>query len=92
VLLLVVFIAMLLLSTDFSDDIMKIDQAPGSPFKRPEHSAVLQCHHSDSSYAYMYWYQQTSPGALELIGYFQNTAESPEMKFKERFNLTGHAK
>ncbi|RXM37467.1 Ig heavy chain V region [Acipenser ruthenus] len=39
----------------------------------------------------MYWYQQTSKGALELVGYLYNKDVYPEEKFKKRFNLTGDA-
>ncbi|MGH0171883.1 UNVERIFIED_CONTAM: hypothetical protein FKN15_062057 [Acipenser sinensis] len=76
---------------DFSAGI-KIVQSPPSLCESPECSAELQCYHGDNSYNIMYWYQQTSKGALELIGYLNNKAIYPEEKFKERFNLTGHAK
>ncbi|MGH0170832.1 UNVERIFIED_CONTAM: hypothetical protein FKN15_059607 [Acipenser sinensis] len=79
----IVFTALLLCLPDSSDGI-NIVQSPPSLFKSPERSAELQCYHGDSSYTIMYWYQQTRKGALELIGYLQNTAIVPEEKFKLR--------
>ncbi len=58
-----------------------------------EKEAKLSCHHGDSSYQYMYWYQQKSNGgSLELIGMLSYGTASQEDKFKPRFNITGHAK
>ncbi|MGH0174198.1 UNVERIFIED_CONTAM: hypothetical protein FKN15_070558 [Acipenser sinensis] len=87
----IVFTALLLCLPDSSDGI-NIVQSPPSLFKSPERSAELQCYHGDSSYQYMYWYQQTRKGALELIGYLNYDAVNPEGKFKERFNLSGDAR
>uniref|UniRef100_A0A673HHY6 Ig-like domain-containing protein n=1 Tax=Sinocyclocheilus rhinocerous TaxID=307959 RepID=A0A673HHY6_9TELE len=57
-----------------------------------EKKAKLSCHHGDSSYPYLYWYQQKSnSGSLELIGMLRYGEPSPEDKFKTRFNITGHA-
>ncbi|MGH0180382.1 UNVERIFIED_CONTAM: hypothetical protein FKN15_004127 [Acipenser sinensis] len=85
----IVFTALLLCLPDFSAGI-KIFQSPPSLIESPERSAELQCYHGDSSYPYMYWYQQTRKGALELIGY-QYGEIYPEEKFKERFKMTGKA-
>ncbi len=57
-----------------------------------EKEAKLSCHHGDSSYPYMYWYQQKSNGgSLELIGMLTYESISLEGKFKSRFALSGHA-
>uniref|UniRef100_A0A8C1KPA3 Ig-like domain-containing protein n=1 Tax=Cyprinus carpio TaxID=7962 RepID=A0A8C1KPA3_CYPCA len=53
--------------------------------------ANLSCHHGDSSYTYLYWYQQKHEGgSLELIGMLTYGEPSPEDKFKPRFVLSGH--
>ncbi|MGH0128322.1 UNVERIFIED_CONTAM: hypothetical protein FKN15_038217 [Acipenser sinensis] len=66
---------------------ISIEQSPPVG-ERPGQSAELECRHDDSSYNYMYWYQQSrGEGAFKLIGYLQFTASSLEEKFKERFNL-----
>ncbi|MGH0141942.1 UNVERIFIED_CONTAM: hypothetical protein FKN15_074678 [Acipenser sinensis] len=83
----IVFTASLLCLPDFSDG--NVRQSPPSLFESPGQSAELQCSHDVSSYTCMYWYQQTSKGALELIGYLSYTDVKPEEKFKKRFNLTG---
>ncbi len=58
-----------------------------------EKEAQLFCRHGDSSYPYMYWYQQKSNGgSLELIGMLNYGTASQEDKFKPRFTITGHAK
>ncbi|MGH0171943.1 UNVERIFIED_CONTAM: hypothetical protein FKN15_062187 [Acipenser sinensis] len=78
----VVLTAFLLCLPDLNG--INIVQSPPSLFESPGHSAELQCYHGDNNYPYMYWYQQTSKGALELIGYLQNAAIVPEEKFKLR--------
>ncbi|MGH0141949.1 UNVERIFIED_CONTAM: hypothetical protein FKN15_074685 [Acipenser sinensis] len=85
----IVFMTLLLCLPDFSDG--NVRQSPPSLSESPGHSAELQCSHDDSSYTHMYWYQQKSKGALELIGYLSYTDVKPEEKFKKRFNLTGDA-
>ncbi|MGH0141948.1 UNVERIFIED_CONTAM: hypothetical protein FKN15_074684 [Acipenser sinensis] len=77
------------LEPDLSDS--NVRQSPPSLFESPGHSAELNCSHDDNSYRYMYWYQQKSKGALELVGYLSYTDVKPEEKFKKRFNLTGDA-
>uniref|UniRef100_A0A8C1CB43 Ig-like domain-containing protein n=2 Tax=Cyprinus carpio TaxID=7962 RepID=A0A8C1CB43_CYPCA len=59
-----------------------IQQSPKHLLLRVEEKeAKFSCRHGDSSYQYLYWYQQKS-----------NVGEpSPEDKFKTRFNITGHA-
>ncbi|MGH0141939.1 UNVERIFIED_CONTAM: hypothetical protein FKN15_074675 [Acipenser sinensis] len=64
----IVFTALLLCLPDFSVGI-KVRQSPHSLFESPGRSPELQCSHDASSNQYMYWYQQTRKGALELIGY-----------------------
>uniref|UniRef100_A0A8C1VI16 Immunoglobulin V-set domain-containing protein n=1 Tax=Cyprinus carpio TaxID=7962 RepID=A0A8C1VI16_CYPCA len=60
--------------------------------KLEEKEANLSCRHGDSSYQYLYWYQQKSnDGSLELIGMLRVSEPSLEDKFKTRFNITGHA-
>ena len=57
-----------------------------------EKEANLSCHHGDSSYTYLYWYQQKiNSGSLELIGMLRYEAPSTEDKFKSRFTISGHA-
>ncbi|MGH0170842.1 UNVERIFIED_CONTAM: hypothetical protein FKN15_059617 [Acipenser sinensis] len=87
----IVFTALLLCLPDFSDGI-NIVQSPPLMIESPGPSAELNCSHDASSNQYMYWYQQTKKGALELIGYLNNEAVNPEGKFKERFILTGDAR
>ncbi|MGH0141951.1 UNVERIFIED_CONTAM: hypothetical protein FKN15_074687 [Acipenser sinensis] len=84
----IVFTALLLCLPDLSDSI-NVRQSPPSLFENPGHSAELNCSHDDSSYKQIYWYQQTSKGALELVGFLNYKDVKPEEKFKERFNLTG---
>ncbi|XDV43643.1 hypothetical protein PO909_012087, partial [Leuciscus waleckii] len=56
-----------------------------------EKKANLSCHHGDSSYTYLYWYQQKiNSGSLELIGMLYGSA-STEDKFKSRFTISGQA-
>ncbi|MBN3280862.1 KV315 protein, partial [Polyodon spathula] len=74
----------------FSDGI-NVHQSPPSLIKSPGHSAELQCSHDDNSNQYMYWYQQTRKGALDLIGYLYYKDVKPEDKFKERFQMSGKA-
>ncbi len=58
-----------------------------------EKEEKLFCRHGDSSYQYMYWYQQkNNGGSLELIGKLSYGTASQEEKFKPQFNITGHAK
>uniref|UniRef100_A0A8C2H0C0 Ig-like domain-containing protein n=1 Tax=Cyprinus carpio TaxID=7962 RepID=A0A8C2H0C0_CYPCA len=53
---------------------------------------VLSCNHVDSSYPYLFWYQQNNEGrSLELIGMLTYGEPSTEDKFKPRFVLSGHA-
>ncbi|KAL1246832.1 hypothetical protein QQF64_034789 [Cirrhinus molitorella] len=57
-----------------------------------EKEANLSCYHGDSSYPYLYWYQQKNKGgSLELIGMLRLGEPSPEDKFKSRFSLSGYA-
>ncbi|MGH0170838.1 UNVERIFIED_CONTAM: hypothetical protein FKN15_059613 [Acipenser sinensis] len=84
----VVLSAFLLCLPNFSDGI-NIVQSPPSLFESPGRSAELNCSHDDSSYKQIYWFHQTSKGALELIGYLNYKDVKPEEKFKERFSLIG---
>uniref|UniRef100_A0A671SDD6 Ig-like domain-containing protein n=1 Tax=Sinocyclocheilus anshuiensis TaxID=1608454 RepID=A0A671SDD6_9TELE len=60
--------------------------------KLEEKEAKLFCHHGDSSYTFLYWYQlKRNGGSLELIGMLQYGTDSEEEKFKPRFNITGDA-
>uniref|UniRef100_A0A8C2IQG9 Ig-like domain-containing protein n=1 Tax=Cyprinus carpio TaxID=7962 RepID=A0A8C2IQG9_CYPCA len=79
-----------------------IQQSPKHLLRRVEEKeANLSCRHGDSSYQYLYWYQQKSNGgSLELIGMLNYGTligmlrvgePSPEDKFKTRFKITGHA-
>ncbi|KAL0170902.1 hypothetical protein M9458_035498, partial [Cirrhinus mrigala] len=47
-----------------------IQQSPKHLLRKvKEKEANISCHHGDSSYVYLYWYQQKSnSGSLELIG------------------------
>uniref|UniRef100_A0A8C1PBJ0 Ig-like domain-containing protein n=1 Tax=Cyprinus carpio TaxID=7962 RepID=A0A8C1PBJ0_CYPCA len=70
-----------------------IQQSPKHLLRRVEEKeANLSRRHGDSSYQYLYWYQQKSNGgSLELIGMLSFGEPSPEDKFKTRFKITGHA-
>ncbi len=58
-----------------------------------EKEEKLFCRYSDSSYQYIFWYQQKSNGGyLELIGMLSYGTASLEEKIKPQFNITGHAK
>uniref|UniRef100_A0A8C2IQB4 Ig-like domain-containing protein n=1 Tax=Cyprinus carpio TaxID=7962 RepID=A0A8C2IQB4_CYPCA len=60
--------------------------------KLEEKEANLSCRHGDSSYTFLYWYQQKrNSGSLELIGMLNYGTVSEEDKFKTRFNITGDA-
>uniref|UniRef100_A0A8C1HUW0 Ig-like domain-containing protein n=1 Tax=Cyprinus carpio carpio TaxID=630221 RepID=A0A8C1HUW0_CYPCA len=70
-----------------------IQQSPKHLLRTEEEKkAELSCNHGDSSYLYMYWYQQKNEGgSLELIGMLTGDSGTPEEKFKPRFALSGHA-
>uniref|UniRef100_A0A672QJ44 Ig-like domain-containing protein n=1 Tax=Sinocyclocheilus grahami TaxID=75366 RepID=A0A672QJ44_SINGR len=70
-----------------------IQQSPKNLLRTEEEKeAKLSCRHGDSSYQYMYWYQQKrNGGSLELIGMLQYGTDSEEETFKRRFNITGDA-
>ncbi|MGH0171942.1 UNVERIFIED_CONTAM: hypothetical protein FKN15_062186 [Acipenser sinensis] len=84
----VVLTAFLLCLPDPSEGI-SIEQSPPVG-ERPGESAELECHHDDSSYNYMYWYQQSrGEGAFKLIGSaFQTQPATYEDDFKTRFTFT----
>lgn len=64
--------------------------------KPEETEARLDCHHGDSSYPYMLWYQHKSAaggrGTMELIGLLQYDKPTMEKNFEARFTITGHSK
>ncbi|MGH0171889.1 UNVERIFIED_CONTAM: hypothetical protein FKN15_062063 [Acipenser sinensis] len=68
---------------------ISIEQSPPVD-ERPGESAVLECHHDDSSYNYMYWYQQSrGEGAFKQIGSaYMTQAATYEYDFKTRFTFT----
>uniref|UniRef100_A0A8C1PAS1 Ig-like domain-containing protein n=1 Tax=Cyprinus carpio TaxID=7962 RepID=A0A8C1PAS1_CYPCA len=68
-------------------------QSPKHLLRRVEEKeANLSCRHGDSSYTFLYWYQQKrNSGSLELIGMLNYGIVSEEDKFKPRFNITGDA-
>ncbi|MGH0141947.1 UNVERIFIED_CONTAM: hypothetical protein FKN15_074683 [Acipenser sinensis] len=68
---------------------ISIEQSPPVG-ESPGESAVLECHHDDSNYEYMYWYQQSrGEGAFKLIGYaLQTQPATYEDDFKTRFTFT----
>ncbi|KAL1258052.1 hypothetical protein QQF64_011296, partial [Cirrhinus molitorella] len=70
-----------------------IQQSPKHLLRTVEKKeAKLYCHHGDSNYQNLYWYQQKSNGgSLEFIGRLNYGAPFHEEKFKSRFNITGHA-
>ncbi|KAK2843653.1 hypothetical protein Q7C36_011868 [Tachysurus vachellii] len=72
---------------------LNIQQLPQHLLITPEQREVtLSCQHGDSSYSYMYWYQQkTVSDSIELIGVLQYQRFTPEEKFKPRFNISGHS-
>uniref|UniRef100_A0A8B9RIV8 Ig-like domain-containing protein n=1 Tax=Astyanax mexicanus TaxID=7994 RepID=A0A8B9RIV8_ASTMX len=71
-----------------------IQQSPAHVLGTPGQTEVkLSCRHGDTSYPYLYWYQQkTASSSMELIGFLQYENVFPEEKFKARFKLSGHAK
>ncbi|MGH0141950.1 UNVERIFIED_CONTAM: hypothetical protein FKN15_074686 [Acipenser sinensis] len=87
----VVLTAFLLCLPDPSERI-SIEQYPPVG-ERPGQSAELECHHDDSNYYYMYWYQQSrGEGAFKLIGYaYMTQAATIEDDFKTRFTFTKQA-
>jgi len=57
-----------------------------------EKEANLSCHHGQSSFPYLYWYQQKiNSASLDLIGMLNFGSASAEDKFKSRFTISGHA-
>uniref|UniRef100_A0A672QLZ5 Ig-like domain-containing protein n=1 Tax=Sinocyclocheilus grahami TaxID=75366 RepID=A0A672QLZ5_SINGR len=79
------------LLTDFSVN-SSIIQTPTHLLSKNNKEANISCHHGDSSYLYLFWYQQKNEGgSLELIGMQTGDSGTPEEKFKPRFALSGHA-
>ncbi|KAK3537724.1 hypothetical protein QTP70_017885 [Hemibagrus guttatus] len=72
---------------------LNVQQSPQHLLIKPDQREVkLSCRHGDSSYQYMYWYQQKGVGeSIELIGMLQYQRDTIEEKFKPRFNISGHA-
>uniref|UniRef100_W5N7A5 Ig-like domain-containing protein n=1 Tax=Lepisosteus oculatus TaxID=7918 RepID=W5N7A5_LEPOC len=69
-----------------------VQQTPMEMLRSPGDEADLHCINPQSSYNYMYWYQQTGDGALKLIGYLSHTQENLEEEFKGNLALSGDAK
>ncbi|GAA6086119.1 uncharacterized protein LOC111582099 [Tachysurus ichikawai] len=86
-----IYISLFSIATVISS--LNIQQLPQNLLITPEQREVkLSCQHGDSSYIYMYWYQQkTVSDSIELIGMLQYQRFTPEEKFKPRFNISGHA-
>ncbi|KAL7872940.1 hypothetical protein AOLI_G00120110 [Acnodon oligacanthus] len=69
-----------------------IQQSPLDALKTPDQREVIfSCRHGDTSYPYMYWYQQKN-GFIQLIGMLHYERAMPEDGFKARFNVSGHSK
>ncbi|KAJ8247950.1 hypothetical protein GJAV_G00252460, partial [Gymnothorax javanicus] len=73
-----------------SSGAITVQQFPGSLFGSLSDDAQITCQHDDSSYQYMYWYQQVKgQQALELVGFLTYTDVTQDEKYKGKFNLTG---
>ncbi|KAJ8401111.1 hypothetical protein AAFF_G00386930 [Aldrovandia affinis] len=67
---------------------IKFEQTPVR-IAQPGHRVEVECSHDDSSYYYMYWYEQREDStALRLIGFGYSTGEPTyEPPFTSRFQL-----
>lgn len=72
-----------------------IKQSLNLLIKPEETEARLDCHHGDSNYPYMLWYQHKSAaggrGSMELIGLLYYDKPTMEKNFDARFKITGQS-
>uniref|UniRef100_A0A8C4RU01 Ig-like domain-containing protein n=1 Tax=Erpetoichthys calabaricus TaxID=27687 RepID=A0A8C4RU01_ERPCA len=69
-----------------------VKQTPPSFLARLGRSYTLECHNSDSSYTFIYWYHQPKEqNTLNYIGHLQYKQASYDGENNKRFTLNGSA-